>query len=113
VLPTRVARNGAAMTRRGRVNMRNVQYATDHAPLEEGCTCYTCTHFSRAYVRHLVKANEILGHQLLTLHNLHLLLSLMREMRAAILDGTFSAYAAEFLAHYRPTSKEANSPPVN
>ena len=112
VLPTRVARNGAAMTRRGRINMRNLQYATDAAPLEEGCTCYACTNFSRAYVRHLVKAGEILAHQLLSLHNLHLLLTLMREMRAAIIDGTFPAYAQEFLASYRTTGKEATAPPV-
>lgn len=109
VLPTRVARNGAAMTRRGRLNLRNLRHATENAPLEEGCTCYACTTFSRAYIRHLVKANEILGHQLLSLHNLHLLLTLMREMRAAILEGTFAAYAADFLANYRPTSKEANA----
>jgi queuine tRNA-ribosyltransferase len=103
VLPTRVARNGAALTRLGRINMRNQQYAADPGPLEPGCTCYTCTHFSRAYIRHLVKSSEILAHQLLSLHNLHLLLTLMREMRAAILDGTFAGYAADFLAHYRPT----------
>lgn len=109
VLPTRVARNGSAMTRRGRLNMRNLQFAADSQPLEEGCTCYTCANFTRAYIRHLVKANEILGHQLLTLHNLHLLLTLMREMRAAIMDDTFTAYAAEFLATYRPTGKEAHA----
>lgn len=102
VLPTRVARNGAALTRTGRINMRNLQYASDPRPLEEGCTCYTCTHFSRAYIRHLVKASEILGHQLLSLHNLHVLLTLMREMRAAILDGTFTDYASAFLASYQP-----------
>lgn len=102
VLPTRVARNGAALTRTGRINMRNLQYAADPRPLEEGCTCYTCTHFSRAYIRHLVKASEILGHQLLSLHNLHVLLTLMREMRAAILDGTFTDYASAFLARYQP-----------
>jgi len=102
VLPTRVARNGAALTRTGRINLRNLQYARDPRPLEEGCTCYTCTHFSRAYIRHLVKASEILGHQLLSLHNLHVLLTLMREMRAAILDGTFTDYASAFLASYQP-----------
>lgn len=102
VLPTRVARNGAALTRTGRINLRNLQHAADPRPLEEGCTCYTCTHFSRAYIRHLVKASEILGHQLLSLHNLHLLLTIMREMRAAILDGTFADYASAFLAGYQP-----------
>ncbi len=106
VLPTRVARNGAALTRAGRINMRNLQYADDPRPLEEGCTCYTCTHFSRAYVRHLVKASEILGHQLLSIHNLHLLLTIMREMRAAILDGTFADYASAFLAGYQPVGSQ-------
>ena len=104
VLPTRVARNGAALTRGGRLNMRNQKYAADPRPIEEGCTCYTCTHFSRAYVRHLVKASEILGHYLLSVHNLHMLLTLMREMRAAILAGTFAEYAADFLARYEPVS---------
>lgn len=102
VLPTRVARNGAALTRTGRINMRNLKYADDPRPLEEGCTCYACAHFSRAYIRHLVKASEILGHQLLSIHNVHLLLTLMREMRAAILDGTFADYAVTFLAQYEP-----------
>jgi queuine tRNA-ribosyltransferase len=110
VLPTRVARNGSALTRLGRINMRNLQYASDAAPIEEGCTCYACTTFSRAYIRHLVKAEEILAHQLLSLHNLHMLITIMREMRAAILDGTLPAYVDEFLASYRPTGKEA--PPV-
>jgi queuine tRNA-ribosyltransferase len=106
VLPTRVARNGAALTRRGRINMRNAQYASDHEPVEPGCTCYTCTTFSRAYIRHLVKSSEILAHQLLSLHNLHLLLTLMREMRAAIFDGTFADYAAAFLASYQPAGSQ-------
>jgi queuine tRNA-ribosyltransferase len=110
VLPTRVARNGSALTRTGRINMRNLQYAQDPAPLEAGCTCYACANFTRAYIRHLVKADEILAHQLLSIHNLHLLQTLMREMRAAIQDGTFPAYAANFLANYRPTSKEAPAP---
>jgi queuine tRNA-ribosyltransferase len=112
VLPTRVARNGSALTRIGRINLRNLQYATDAAPIEDGCTCYACTNFSRAYVRHLVKAGEILAHQLLSLHNLHMLLTLMREMRAAIFDGTFPTYAEQFLASFRPTGKEAKAPPV-
>ncbi len=106
VLPTRLARNGAALTRQGRINMRNQQYADDPDPIEPGCTCYTCTHFSRAYIRHLVKASEILGLQLLSIHNLHMLLTLMREMRAAILDGTFAAFAADFLETYQPVRPE-------
>ncbi|NPV67029.1 MAG: tRNA guanosine(34) transglycosylase Tgt [Anaerolineae bacterium] len=108
VLPTRVARNGAALTRQGRINIRNLKYARDPDPIEPGCTCYACTTFSRAYIRHLIKAEEILAHNLLTLHNIHLLQTLMREMRAAILTGTFGAYAAAFLATYRPVG---NPPP--
>jgi queuine tRNA-ribosyltransferase len=92
VLPTRMARNGGALTRYGRLNLRNARFADDPAPLEPGCTCYTCTHFSRAYLRHLVLANEILGHHLLTLHNLHLMLTIARELREAILEGRFQAY---------------------
>jgi len=112
VLPTRLARHGAALTRRGRLNMGTLAYATDSAPLEAGCPCYGCTHFSRAYLRHLLKASEILGYQLLSLHNLTLLTTLMREMRAAIMDGTFAAYAADFLMFYRASTKEAESPPA-
>ncbi len=111
VLPTRLARHGSAMTRRGRLNMRTLEYATDAAPVEQGCDCYCCTHFSRAYLRHLLKASEILGYQLLSLHNLTLLTTLMREMRAAIVDGTFAAYASDFLALYRTSGKETSAPP--
>lgn len=102
VLPTRLARNAAAMTRRGRLNLKNTRYARDHGPVEEGCACYCCTNFTRAYIRHLIIAKEILAATLLTLHNIHLLLTLMREMRAAILEGTFETYATEFLADYTP-----------
>jgi queuine tRNA-ribosyltransferase len=96
VLPTRTARNGSALTRTGRINLRNARFADDPAPIEPGCTCYACTHFSRAYVRHLTTANEILGHHLLTLHNLHLMLTIAREMREAVLAGRFQAYRKAF-----------------
>jgi len=96
VLPTRTARNGSALTRGGRINLRNARFADDADPIEPGCTCYACTHFSRAYVRHLTKANEILGHHLLTVHNLHLLLTIAREMREAVLEGHFQAYREAF-----------------
>ena len=96
VLPTRMGRNGSALTRTGRLNLRNARFADDPAPLEEGCTCYTCTHFSRAYLRHLVVANEILGLHLITLHNLHLMLTIARELREAILQGRFEDYRAAF-----------------
>jgi queuine tRNA-ribosyltransferase len=96
VLPTRTARNGSALTREGRINLRNARFADDPDPIEPGCACYTCTHFSRAYVRHLTTANEILGHHLLTVHNLHLLLTIVREMREAVLEGRFQAYREAF-----------------
>jgi queuine tRNA-ribosyltransferase len=100
VLPTRLARNHAAMTRTGRLNLRNAVFARDTQPVEPGCACYCCANFTRAYVRHLAASDEILGAVLLSMHNVHLLLSLAREMRAAILDGTFDAYAEAFLAAY-------------
>ncbi len=106
VLPTRVARNGACFTPTGRLNLRNARFADDPAPIEEGCQCYTCQHFSRAYLRHLVKANEILGLRLATLHNLHFLLNLARRIRASILDGTFVAFKEDFLAGYRVVDHE-------
>ncbi len=97
VLPTRLARNSAALTRTGRLNMGNAVYARDPGPIEDGCACYACRNFSRAYVRHLMRAGEILGAVLLTLHNVHLLLTMMREMRAAIEQDTFASYAESFL----------------
>lgn len=103
VLPTRLARNDAALTRTGRINLRNLMYRDDPNPVEPGCTCYACQHFTRAYIRHLIVAKEMLAATLLSIHNLHLLQTLMREMRAAIEADTFAHYAAEFLANYRPT----------
>ncbi len=96
VLPTRMARTGTALTRTGRLVVRNAPFAEDPAPIEDGCTCYACTHFSRAYLRHLIKAKEILACQLLSIHNLHLLLTMAREMRAAVLAGRFQAYREAF-----------------
>jgi len=106
VLPTRMARHGAALTRTGRLNMRNARFAEDPTPLDPTCTCYTCQHFSRAYLRHLVQNNEILGHHLLTRHNLHTLIQLMREIRAAILTGRFQQFRRRFWAQV------GSSPPV-
>jgi len=100
VLPTRMARTGTALTRAGRLNLRNARFADDPAPIKPGCTCYTCAHFSRAYLRHLVKAKEILAHQLISIHNLHLLLTIARELRAAVLEGRFQAYREEFWRMY-------------
>jgi len=106
-LPTRIGRNGAVFTRPGRLNLRNARYADDPAPIEEGCDCYTCRYFSRAYLRHLIMAKEILGLRLATLHNLHFMLNLMRQIREAILAGTFAALKEEFLANYEIVPHEA------
>ena len=106
VLPTRIARNGAAFIKGGRINLRNAQYTNDPAPIMAECGCYTCTNFSRAYLRHLVKANEILGHILLTIHNIHFLLDLIRQIRAAIENGELRPFAEEFLHHYPPVTQK-------
>ena len=87
--------------------MRNAMHAEDPCPIEAGCACYTCTHFSRAYVRHLVKANEILAHMLLSTHNLHFLLTLMADVRKAIRKGTMREFAEEFLGQY-PDAPQVN-----
>ena len=100
VLPTRLARHGSAFVLGGRMNLRNAQYSRDPAPIDPACTCTTCQNFSRAYLRHLVKANEILGHMLLSMHNLHFLINLMHRMREAIRQGTLAQFAADFLKHY-------------
>jgi len=101
VLPTRLARHGAALIlntqyQNGRLNLRNAQYAADESPIEQDCGCYTCQTFTRAYLRHLLVAGEILGLHLLSIHNLHLLLDLMRRIRASILDGAFEQLAAAY-----------------
>jgi queuine tRNA-ribosyltransferase len=106
VLPTRLARNGAVFTSEGRINLRKAQFAEDARPIEEGCPCYTCQHFSRAYLRHLYKAGEILGLRLNTVHNLHFLIDLMRRIRIAILDGNLAELKTHFLAHYKPVGED-------
>lgn len=103
VLPTRLARNSAALTRTGRLNMQNAIFTRDPGPIEEGCTCYACRTFTRAYIRHLMRSSEILGAVLLTIHNVHLLLTLMREMREAIFEDRLAAYAESFLQAWSRT----------
>ena len=101
VLPTRLARNGAVFAPDGRLNLRNAAYAEDPRPIQGGCACYTCQNFSRAYLRHLVMAREILGLHLNTIHNVHFLLQLMRDIRQAVLEGRFLALKETFLGRYR------------
>jgi queuine tRNA-ribosyltransferase len=98
VLPTRNARNGWLFTRFGDIRLRNARYRTDTAPLDATCTCYTCSHFSRAYLHHLQRVNEILGARLATVHNLHYYQDLMAGLRAAIAAGTLDAFVATFRA---------------
>lgn len=101
VFPTRVARNGTAMTNYGRLVVRNAQYAEDFLPIEEGCNCYTCRNFSRAYIRHLFKAEEIFALRLLTIHNLHFLLDFTKRIREAIANDTFPEFRERFLEIYK------------
>jgi queuine tRNA-ribosyltransferase len=96
VMPTRNARNGWLFTRFGDIKIRNARYRDDTRPLDPSCGCHTCAHFSRAYLHHLQRANEITGSRLNTLHNLHYYLSLMAEMREAISEGRFEQWKAQF-----------------
>ena len=106
VLPTRTARTGSALAWSGRMNLRNARYARDPGPLEEGCGCPACSRFSRAYVRHLVMQEEILGLRLLSLHNLWFVLDLTARARAAIERGTFSAFRRDALARLAQAPEE-------
>lgn len=106
VLPTRIARNGTAMTRRGDLTIRNAKYATDFRPIEEGCTCYCCRNYTRAYVRHLIHTDEILGGRLLSIHNIHCLMKLTEDIRDAIMQDRLADFASEFRAQYRDKAQE-------
>jgi queuine tRNA-ribosyltransferase len=101
VLPTRLARNGTAFTEHGTLALKNAGFAEDPGPIEDGCTCYACRSFSRAYIRHLIKAEEILGLRLVSLHNLHFYIHLLRRARQAIQDGSFAAFRQTFVGGYR------------
>ena len=101
VLPTRVARNGTAFTRFGPLNLKNACHTRAHGPIEEGCACPACNGFSRGYIRHLLKSEEILGLRLMTLHNVHFYLNLMTQVRASLEGGKFSAFRKQFLDEYR------------
>ncbi len=109
VLPTRNARNGQLFTAAGVLTIKQARYATDPRPADEGCPCYVCRTFSRAYLRHLFAARELLAYRLLSLHNLHFYLALMAEMRAAIHAGTFQTFRARFLARYAVSSDGGSS----
>ncbi len=100
VLPTRLARHKAAMTFQGRINLLNAVHTHNSHPIDETCSCYTCKNFSRAYLRHLLVAKEMVGATLVSIHNLHTLLELVRRARRAIIEQRYSDFAAEFLENY-------------
>ncbi|MEY2508371.1 MAG: queuine tRNA-ribosyltransferase [Verrucomicrobiota bacterium] len=101
VLPTRVARTGTAYTAAGTLILKNAEFTSDTGPVEEGCACEACNGYSRAYIRHLLKSQEILGLRLLSIHNLHFYLDLMEKTRRAIEEGTFAQFRKQFVGGYR------------
>jgi queuine tRNA-ribosyltransferase len=104
VAPTRMGRNGAVFTRDGRLNIKRAEFRTDPKPLDPDCDCAACARFSRAYIRHLFVSDEILGLRLLSLHNVHFLLSLTRAAGQSIQHGDFELWSRDWLARYRTTS---------
>ncbi len=100
VLPTRIARHANAFTSFGKINLRNAKYKEDFSPIESDCDCYTCTHYTKAYIRHLFVAGEGLGGRLLSIHNIRFLIRMMENMRKAINEGKFLEYKSEFLKKY-------------
>jgi queuine tRNA-ribosyltransferase len=110
VLPTRLARHNAAMTLTGRLNLVNAAFARDPRPIDEACGCYTCSHYTRAYLRHLIISKEMLSATLLSIHNLYTLVQLAKEMRQAILEERFIAFAREFFGKKTSTNHQSNKP---
>lgn len=106
VLPTRVARHGGLFTPDGRVSIKGARFRTEHGPIEEGCDCYTCQHYSAAYVHHLARVEEQLYYRLGSIHNIRFILRLAGQLRASILAGSYPAFRQEFLARYVPASEE-------
>ena len=101
VLPTRIARHGQAFTRTGKIHMKNAKYIRDLSPVEEGCDCYCCKNYSKAYVRHLLSVDETFGGRLLSIHNIRFLIRLTEEIREAIKEDRFLSYKEEFLSKYK------------
>jgi queuine tRNA-ribosyltransferase len=100
VLPTRLARHGTVLTPDGRINLKNARYRRDFEPLDSECSCETCKGYSRAYLAHLVHENELLGHRLISLHNVHFLLALCRAARERIRDGSYEAWSRAWISRY-------------
>ena len=106
VLPTRVARNGGLFTARGRINIRNSGWKEMESPVDPACNCYTCRHFSAAYLHHLFRAEELLAYTLATLHNLNFMNNFMAEVRNSISQNVFLSFKGEFLAGYRSSNEQ-------
>jgi queuine tRNA-ribosyltransferase len=106
VFPTRIARNGSAFTGEGKINIKNEKFNKDQTPLDEECTCYTCTHHTKSYIRHLFKADEILGPRLMTYHNVHFVTELMKKIRTSIKEGFFNKFKESFLEKYNRMNSE-------
>ncbi len=105
VLPTRVARNGTAFTSKGTISIKGGAYKRDWGPIEEGCECFACRRFTRAYLRHLLNVNEILGLRMVSVHNSHMFLKTMADIRAHLNAGTFGEFRREFIANYVPSRR--------
>ncbi len=101
VLPTRLARHGHAFRRNGKINLRNAKYKEDFTPIEDTCDCYACKHYTKAYIRHLIIANETLGARLLSIHNIRFLIKMTEEIRESIKKDKFLEYKDEFISKYR------------
>ncbi len=105
VLPTRIARNGTAFTRKGTISIKGGAAKADFTPIDKDCECYACRNFTKAYLRHLLNVDEILGLRMVSVHNSHFYLEVMREIRASLAAGTFAEYRRQFEATYIPTQK--------
>lgn len=106
VLPTRIARHGQAFTRSGKINFNNAKYKEDLSPVEDGCDCYTCRNYSKAYIRHLITTDEMLGGRLLSIHNIRFLVKLVEEIREAIKEDRFLDYKRNFINKYNENKKQ-------
>jgi queuine tRNA-ribosyltransferase len=106
VMPTRISRNGSAFTQKGRINIKNNKYIRDFDPIEKDCSCYTCSNYSAAYIRHLVKSREILASMLLTIHNIHFIMDMVIQASRAIKSGEYNSYREKFLEEYKSGKKQ-------
>jgi queuine tRNA-ribosyltransferase len=106
VAPTRLARHGTLYTKYGKIHISNTKFADDLKPIDEGCGCYTCKSYSRAYLAHLHKSREMLGPMLCSIHNMYFIVNLVKKMRATLLDGTFMAFKADFLKTYKVSAEK-------